>query len=159
MDIVDRLGTFLKHYGISNSKFADTCDIPRPTLSQLLNGRNKKVSDEVITKINTAYPNINMMWLMFGDGDMVDPNVPNANMPESPDDGETTYQQRDPSNVQSPDLNSPISFQGAFGEPLQRTDAARRAPNSTPGNSKRFVTSVMVVYSDGSIETFGPMQK
>ncbi|MBR6014346.1 MAG: helix-turn-helix domain-containing protein, partial [Selenomonadaceae bacterium] len=43
MDIVSRLKMFLEQAGISNSQFADTCDIPRPTLSQLLNGRNKKV--------------------------------------------------------------------------------------------------------------------
>ena len=42
---------FLDQTGISNSQFADTCEIPRPTLSQLLNGRNKKVSEEVIGKM------------------------------------------------------------------------------------------------------------
>ena len=70
MDIVSRLKKFLEHAGISNSQFADTCVIPRPTLSQLLNGRNKKVSDEVISKIHRAYPTLNIMWLMFGDGEM-----------------------------------------------------------------------------------------
>jgi len=70
MDIVTRLKQFLKQTGIANSQFADTCEIPRPTLSQLLNGRNKKVSDEVITKIHRAYPSLNIMWLMFGDGEM-----------------------------------------------------------------------------------------
>ena len=71
MDIVTRLKMFLDQMGISNSLFADTCDIPRPTLSQLLNGRNKKVSDEVIGKIHRAYPSLNVMWLMFGDGEMI----------------------------------------------------------------------------------------
>ena len=70
MDIISRLKLFLEQNGISNSQFADTCEIPRPTLSQLLNGRNKKVSDEVISKIHIAYPALNIMWLMFGDGEM-----------------------------------------------------------------------------------------
>ena len=82
MDIVSRLKQFLQQNGIANSLFADTCDIPRPTLSQLLNGRNKKVSDEVIAKIHRAYPSLNILWLMFGDGDMY---VPNANTPEPQD--------------------------------------------------------------------------
>ena len=51
MDIVSRLKLFLEQNGIANSQFADTCEIPRPTISQLLNGRNKKVSDEVIATI------------------------------------------------------------------------------------------------------------
>ena len=76
MDLVSRLKLFLNQNGISNSQFADTCGIPRPTLSQLLNGRNKKVSDEIIAKIHASYPSLSIMWLMFGDGDMF---VPNAN--------------------------------------------------------------------------------
>lgn len=57
--------------GIPNSQFADTCDIPRPTVSQLLNGRNKKVSDEIISKIHAAYPSLSIMWLLFGEEPMM----------------------------------------------------------------------------------------
>ena len=58
MDIVSRLKIFLNSKGISNSVFADSCEIPRPTLSQLLTGRNKKVSDEIIKKIHQTYPSL-----------------------------------------------------------------------------------------------------
>ncbi len=70
MDIAARLRHFMTVKGIASSQFADTADIPRPTLSQLLNGRNKKISNELIAKIHTAYPTINVLWLMFGEGDM-----------------------------------------------------------------------------------------
>ena len=72
MDIVSRLKEFLDTFGISNSTFADSCSIPRPTVSQLLNGRNKKVSDEIISKIHQTYPSLSMLWLLFGEGNMVD---------------------------------------------------------------------------------------
>lgn len=71
MDIVSRLKTFINHINIPVTQFADNCSIPRPTLSQLLNGRNKKVSDELIGKIHDAYPNLSVLWLMFGEGDML----------------------------------------------------------------------------------------
>lgn len=71
MDFVSRLKQFLELKQIPITQFADNCRIPRPTLSQLLNGRNKKVSDEVIGKIHDAYPSISVMWLMFGEGDML----------------------------------------------------------------------------------------
>ncbi len=45
MDIVSRLKLFLDYLGIPVTQFADNCGIPRPTLSQLLNGRNKTVRD------------------------------------------------------------------------------------------------------------------
>lgn len=71
MDIVSRLKQYLDHEQISVTQFADYCGIPRPSASQLLNGRNKKVSDEVISKIHTSYPSLSMLWLLFGEGDMI----------------------------------------------------------------------------------------
>ncbi len=71
MDLVNRLKYYLNENKIAISQFADKCRIPRPTLSQILNGRNKKVSDELISKIHDAYPDLSVLWLMFGEGDMV----------------------------------------------------------------------------------------
>lgn len=71
MDIVNRLKKFMNALGVANSQFADTCRIPRPTISQILNGRNKKISDELISKIHEAYPQLSVLWLMFGEGDML----------------------------------------------------------------------------------------
>ena len=70
MDIVSRLKTFISSLAIPVTQFADNCKIARPTLSQLLNGRNKKVSDELIGKIHEAYPELSVLWLMFGEGNM-----------------------------------------------------------------------------------------
>ena len=71
MDLVSRLKQYLDSRQISITQFADECGIPRPTGSQLLAGRNKKVSDEIISKIHAAYPDLNIVWLMFGEGYMV----------------------------------------------------------------------------------------
>ena len=71
MDIVSRIKEFMNLSQISSSQFADTCNIPRPTISQILNGRNKKISDEIIGKIHSSFPSLSMLWLMFGEGDML----------------------------------------------------------------------------------------
>lgn len=71
MDIVSRLKEFIELLGIPVTQFADNCRIPRPTLSQLLNGRNKTVRDELISKIHEAYPQLNVMWFMFGEGEPI----------------------------------------------------------------------------------------
>lgn len=71
MDIVTRIKYYMNSQNIGSSQFADACDIPRPTLSQILNGRNKKISDEIIRKIHQAYPDLSMLWLMFGEGEML----------------------------------------------------------------------------------------
>ena len=183
MDIVSRLKRFLQQSGIANSQFADNCEIPRPTLSQLLNGRNKKVSDEVIAKIHRAYPHLNIMWLMFGDGDMFVPNensgdaqlfaqpVENGgagNYPDAStgvksrtgtinfgDDGTSNYPQR---QAAAPSRGSTAN---AMTEALQRM--ARMTPQQQPRRQgadsladERRVVSIMVLYSDGRFETFTP---
>lgn len=70
-NVATRLKFFLENQGLSNSQFADTCGIPRPTLSQLLTGRNKKISDVLVGQIHAAYPQLSVMWLLFGEGQML----------------------------------------------------------------------------------------
>jgi len=178
MDIVTRLKLFLDQAGISNSQFADTCDIPRPTLSQLLNGRNKKVSDEVIGKIHRAYPTLNIMWLMFGDGEMLAP----GSSSQSGDSGmgEADYNQDKQRNqdkgqrsisfdvdgmnsgfVESTAKQQRMSL-GNKGMPETMLSMMRRADMRSPktsnpageGDEVRRVTDIFVFYNDGRYERF-----
>lgn len=89
-NIAVRLKFLIDDLGISNSQFADECNISRPTLSQLVTGRNKKVSDVIISQIHTAYPNLSILWLLFGEGDMwvadsLSGNVNNENHTDDPE--------------------------------------------------------------------------
>lgn len=67
--IIMRLSYFLDKKKISKSQFADTCGIPRPTVSQLFSGKIRKVGDDIINTIHETFPEIPMMWLLFGDGE------------------------------------------------------------------------------------------
>jgi len=174
MDIVTRLKEFLGQNGISNSQFADTCEIPRPTLSQLLNGRNKRVSDEVIGKIHRAYPSLNIMWLMFGDGEMLlnGSSMDGGGMPSaSPmadehgqraisfDDADANPQSSGGYNA----LSTPrrVATADTVSETIQnivRSSTAGGRMNQR-GNSMgegRRVVNLMVFYNDGTFEQFGP---
>ena len=177
MDIVSRLKKFLEHAGISNSQFADTCVIPRPTLSQLLNGRNKKVSDEVIAKIHRAYPTLNIMWLLFGDGEMImssgDPNQEGDNLSVTPtvadgqvddmgqraisfddDDSSTGYR---PAAKSTQRMATPSTVNEAI-KSIMRSSTAGRMPRDAASPEARRVVNIMVYYSDGRFEQFGPSQ-
>lgn len=70
MDFVTRLKQYIDYTGLAVSQFADTAQIPRPTLSQILNGRNKKISNELIAKLHEGFPKLNILWMLFGDGNM-----------------------------------------------------------------------------------------
>lgn len=66
--LATRLKLFIDTNGMTTSQFADMCGIPRPSLSQILTGRNKKVSDIIVGQIHKAFPDLSVMWLLFGEG-------------------------------------------------------------------------------------------
>ena len=177
MDIVSRLKMFLQQAGISNSQFADTCDIPRPTLSQLLNGRNKKVSDEVIGKIHRAYPSLNVMWLMFGDGEMLmqsgsgqqqdagKMSAVSSTQDSAADDMNQraiSFDDDEPVGYRTPSRSSQrMATPSSVNEAIQSIMRSNIASRNTRGGSSpeaRRVVNIMVFYSDGRFEAFEPSQ-
>lgn len=70
-NLATRLKLFIDTNGLTPSQFADKCHISRSTLSQLLSGRNKKVSDGLVKLIHDAFPNLSVLWLMFGEGPVI----------------------------------------------------------------------------------------
>lgn len=111
MDIVSRLKFFMNYLQIANSQFADTCKIPRPTISQILNGRNKKISDELFSKIHAAYPSLSMMWLIFGEGEMINDSNFKISEPQNMENNENDIAQSSLFEDAMPqfDFDTPIS--------------------------------------------------
>lgn len=72
-NVAIRLKGFIDEMGLTNSQFADQSGIPRPSLSQILTGRNKKISDVIVGQIHAAFPQLSVLWLLFGEGDMLVP--------------------------------------------------------------------------------------
>ena len=73
MLIQDRVQLIIKANSLSASEFANAIGIKRSNLSHVLSGRNKPSLD-FLSKIITAYPNVNASWLITGetrDGDFV----------------------------------------------------------------------------------------
>ncbi len=175
MDIISRLKLFLEQNGISNSQFADTCEIPRPTLSQLLNGRNKKVSDEVISKIHAAYPALNILWLMFGDGEMYvshaassPGNSVSQNLSKTPQGGNLFMganmgtnvshgNSRQPSTINFNDDNSGKGNSGAMALSSALQSIARNSGSTpAPSSQGRRIVNIMIFYDDNSFEQIVP---
>ncbi len=166
MDIVSRLRKFIDHLNIPVTQFADTCRIPRPTLSQLLNGRNKKVSDELIGKIHEAYPELSVLWLMFGEGLMImDENLEILES-QKKDSSPSVSDQQPELQATFPELDFISDYTDSFVNeedlPDENNSAANTAdthPNvisfSNSDKSKRIV-NIIVYYSDNSFESFVP---
>lgn len=177
MDIVTRLKEFINHESVAITQFADNCKIARPTLSQLLNGRNKKVSDEVIKKIHEAYPHLSVLWLMFGEGTMLHEENNAISEPQNSSifgintnheliseditpriDFENNYSENDPNSENEAQeglkgLNSvPIDIENG-GDTESMSDKPTITFN--PYAKKRIV-NIIVYYDDSSFESFIP---
>ncbi|GLU45091.1 helix-turn-helix domain-containing protein [Allomuricauda sp. NBRC 101325] len=70
MDIIDRVKQVIEHYGLSVSAFADEIGVQRSSMSHLLNGRNKPSLDFVM-KLVDSYPEVNLYWLLKGEGEFL----------------------------------------------------------------------------------------
>lgn len=69
--IIERLCKFIEISGLTTSQFADKAGIPRPSMSQMLHGRNKSLNNHVLSKLREAFPELNIVWLLFGEGNML----------------------------------------------------------------------------------------
>lgn len=66
-DFVIRLEKLFKYYGLSAAVFADKISVQRSSISHLLSGRNKP-SLEFVLKIIKTFPEVNLYWLLKGEG-------------------------------------------------------------------------------------------
>ena len=82
-NVAERLKSYIEKKNLSYSQFADTCGIPRPSLSQFLSGRNKKISDIMVGQIHNMFPELSIVWLLFGEGPM-------ENLPSGFSDGNSS---------------------------------------------------------------------
>ena len=67
-----RLLEFLKSQGISQNAFEDSCNLTRGTITKL----NLGLRSDKLAQIASAYPQLNLRWLLLGEGEMLEnPNV------------------------------------------------------------------------------------
>ena len=64
--VAERMKSFIEYKGISVTQFADATKIQRSSMSQILGGRNQKISINTIGKIHSAYPDLSIYWLLYG---------------------------------------------------------------------------------------------
>lgn len=164
-NIAIRLKGFMEEMGLTNSQFADQCGIPRPSLSQILTGRNKKISDVIVGQIHAAFPRLSVLWLLFGEGEMLIP-LPGADSSDEEfpnlfsesvkkptresefDKYSTLASLNEGKNMGSSRMNSGIQADLKNSELQREIEKMRKNP--------RKVVQITVYYDDSTFETFYP---
>ena len=67
-----RLQKILDFYGVTATSFSEKIAFNRSTISHLLSGRNKP-SLEFVMKVLQTYPEVDLYWLLYGEGSFPTP--------------------------------------------------------------------------------------
>ncbi len=122
-----RLETIIQYYDLSASAMADNIGVQRSSISHLLTGRNKP-SLEFVMKVVDAYPEVNLYWLLHGEGEF-----PAQEKIEEP----TTL-------FSAPETAKPKELASA---PMPRIPDLKNA-------AIKQIDRIVIFYSDGSFESY-----
>lgn len=164
--VAQRLKEFIEQKGIPSSQFADMCDIPRPSLSQILTGRNKKINDVIVGQIHKAFPEMSVIWLLFGEGGMLIGQDGNSQSKSekcpSNDKKNTTDSKGDEKKGKETGVNStknaPNTGNNQTIETVQQNIDLLRQIDKMKANQRKVV-QITVYYDDSTFETFYPGRK
>ncbi|MDF0717245.1 helix-turn-helix transcriptional regulator [Muricauda sp. 334s03] len=127
--IVSRIQTVVDHLEISVSAFADEIGVQRSSMSHLLNGRNKPSLDFVMKLVDT-YPEVDLYWLLKGEG----------GFPKKTDQTMAT-----PASIIDEKLEESTT------ESSSESYSVKHLKSSNPSKEPY---KIVMFYSDGTFETF-----
>lgn len=145
----DRIKSLMTHMGMSQKVFAGEICISEGTLSSIFSGRNRPTLN-TLNNIHERFPEVNMDWLMNGNGEMFVSPVP---APASSEAGEGNRMAVLP-------LSAGISVQPGSLEQTVGSQQASAPVSSFLQDGKnhdkpvRRIAEIRVFYDDGTFETF-----
>jgi transcriptional regulator with XRE-family HTH domain len=149
-----RIQSFIENQSISLKDFADKIGVQRSAVSHILSGRNKPSLD-FIMKMLQSYPTLDQRWLLHGKGDSISHNDDVI----QPSD----LQENKPISSAIPDLFSSIDTNVTNqSNTIVTTDVKENHIENKPLknsdlntiNNCKQIKSILVIYNDGSFESF-----
>ena len=72
MDAKERIEKLLEMNGLNAKTLSERIGLDRPqALYDILNGKTKSITEKMAVKIISAFPNIQKVWLITGEGDIL----------------------------------------------------------------------------------------
>jgi transcriptional regulator with XRE-family HTH domain len=162
--MVNRIQDILNHYNLTAAKFADQLNIPRSTISHILSERNKP-SLEFIHKVLDKFPEINISWLVKGEGTIVNRADLFSEQTQNPNSREKISEK----DLFSPEntINTPLvrpkkNYENLSEEkvypnrpkPIENTDSIEQ--KNTPTMRGKKIIKIIVLYEDATFEDYYP---
>jgi len=143
--VLDRIAKLIKAKKLSSSQFADEIGVQRSSVSHVMSGRNKPSLD-FVTRILSAYADVNPDWLLSGMGNMYrDDDAPTGTgtLPFE-DDG---YTETEPEK--GPEAELPSKHE------LYR-QAKRKTGSTNVASGRKAIDKIVIFYSDDTFREFTP---
>ena len=156
--MVNRIFTFIESLQLTPTEFADTIGVSRASISSIKTGRTQPTLS-LVEKIKQRFPNVDINWLILGEGD-----APIVNRGESEievfSDDEVKAEIEVTQNLSNNDTAN--EYQAVYiAETPRKIEEEPQVVNQetdvlvqSTSEIKRSVKKVILLYDDGSFEEF-----
>lgn len=151
MSIKDRFKMVMDREKLTAGAFAESIGVAQATISHILGPRNKYPSTEVILRLHQRYSDINLEWLLTGEGEM-------SNNSSSATESQFDYplfaeNAVNPSNVtEQPENRKEIALETAQNTTKEIVKQEIIYKERPP----RKITEIRIFFDDNTYETFKP---
>ncbi|WP_299679291.1 helix-turn-helix transcriptional regulator [uncultured Tenacibaculum sp.] len=136
--MIDRIKFILDHYNLTSTNFAEKIDVPKSSISHLLSGRNKPSLDFVM-KVDKAFEEVDLDWLLYGKG-----SFPKNNKPEK----STSLQHS--TSLFNQEIEESAKKEPILENNFDRSEKSNNLSSLTP----KTLTKIILLYNDGTFDVF-----
>ena len=141
----DRLEKVLQKYNLTAAKLAEILEVQPSSISHLLSGRNKP-SFDFLQRFAAKMPQINVDWLITGNGNMTKVAVQKT-LFSGPETNTVQHEMNQESHWDENKNNKTESHTNIN---------TKQKDKITCVNNKRVVTRVIILYNDNTFDSFDP---
>lgn len=151
MSIKDRFKMIMERENLTAGTFAESIGVAQSTISHILGPRNKYPSTEVILRLHQRYKDINLGWLLTGEGSM-------GNGSNSPKNSEFDYPlfAENPENLPNESIGTENHKEIALEKPSNTPKEFVRQEIIYKERPCRKITEIRIFFDDNTYETFRP---
>ena len=157
--MVNRIFTFIESLQLTPTEFADTIGVSRASISSIKTGRTQPTLS-LVEKIKQRFPNVDINWLILGEGDAPIVNRGESEIEVFSDD--EVKAEIEVTQISSNDDTAANEYQAVYiaetprkiEEEPQVVNQETNVPVQSTSERKRSVKKVILLYDDGSFEEF-----
>lgn len=142
-DFIKRLEFILDYYSLTASGFADKIGVQRSSLSHLLSGRNKPSLDFIL-KILEFFPEIDLYWILNGQGNFLKMKNENNALSPTPNFEEKILEKT---------FSTITSFEKNTSQEVEKIISQEKKMLETNPNS---IEKIVILYANGKFKEYSP---